>query len=241
VLETNSDQKELLNVAALGAFVTNDYERVERYYEDAKKANALAGKALELELQIPDYKALWEKEAEKRKAEAEANDLPRVKLETTKGTIVVELFENEAPQTVANFISLVESGFYNDKTFHRVLPQFMAQGGCSKGDGTGGPGYTIYCETDNPERRTHFAGTLSMAHAGKNTGGSQFFITFLPTPFLNGKHTAFGRVLEGWDVLAKLQRRDPQAAPPLPTPDKIVKATVVRKRDHEYAPKKVTD
>jgi cyclophilin family peptidyl-prolyl cis-trans isomerase len=110
--------------------------------------------------------------------------------------------------------------------------------GKTTGDGSGGPGYEIYCECHQENARQHFRGTLSMAHIGRDTGGSQFFLTFKPTTHLNGRHTAFGRVIEGQDVLAKLQRRDPTRANP-PQPDKIVKATVVRKRDHKYEPTKV--
>jgi len=238
LLEGQSDLKEVWTAAAMGAFVANDFAKAEEYFKKGNEAGAIEGKAKELELSLADYKGYWEKESAIRKAEAEKDDLPRVKLETTKGTIVIELFENEAPNTVANFVKLVSDGFYNGLTFHRVLPQFMAQVGCPKGDGTGGPGYRIPCECYEPNARQHFAGTLSMAHAGRDTGGSQFFITFLPTPHLNGKHTAFGRVVEGMDVLAKLQGRDPQGTPPLPTADKIVKATIVRKRDHAYEPKK---
>lgn len=180
---------------------------------------------------------LWEKEQEIRAKEAEADDLPRVRIETSQGTVVVELYENEAPGAVGNFVSLVENKFYDGLTFHRVIEGFMAQGGCPKGDGTGGPGYQIYCETQKPEHRKHFRGTLSMAHAGRDTGGSQFFLTFLATPHLDGQHTAFGRVIEGHEVLGKLQRRDPQSAG-APRPDKIIKAEVIRKRDHEYKPNK---
>jgi peptidyl-prolyl cis-trans isomerase B (cyclophilin B) len=143
---------------------------------------------------------------------------------------------------VGNFVSLVEQGFYDDVTFHRVLAGFMAQGGCPEGSGLGGPGYRIFGEADRDDARHHFRGSLSMAHSGDpDSGGSQFFITFIPRPTLNGKHTVFGRVIEGMDVLAKLRRRDPQALPPLPEPDKIVKAEVIRKRDHEYAPTKVNE
>ncbi|MBC7856939.1 MAG: peptidylprolyl isomerase, partial [Pirellulaceae bacterium] len=110
--------------------------------------------------------------------------MPRVKMTTTKGVMVIELFENEAPDTVGNFLSLVEKKFYDDKSFHRVLNHFMAQGGDPKGDGTGGPGYQIYCECHKPDYRRHFRGCLSMAHAGRDTGGSQFFLTFRPTPEL---------------------------------------------------------
>lgn len=179
----------------------------------------------------------WAKEQEIRKKEAAADDLPRVKLETSEGDIVIELFENQAPNTVANFVSLVEKGFYDGLTFHRVLANFMAQGGDPEGTGTGGPGYNIACECYREDYRRHFRGTLSMAHAGKDTGGSQFFLTFLPTSMLDGRHTAFGRVIEGMDVLEKLTRIDPQNPRPDITPSKIVKATVLRKRPHEYAPK----
>ena len=149
-----------------------------------------------------------------------------------------ELFENEAPNTVANFISLVEKGFYDGLTFHRVLPGFMAQGGCPNGTGTGGPGYSIPCECYQENHRLHFRGSLSMAHAGRDTGGSQFFLTFRPTKQLDGKHTVFGRVIKGMDVLPQIQRRDPESPNP-PTPDKIIEAKVLRKRDHPYEPKKV--
>src|SRR5690606_27269613 len=204
-------------------------------------ANALNERGMQYRDLLPEYKELWAKEKEFLEAEAKADDLPRVKLETTKGTIVIELFENEAPQTVGNFVHLVEKEFYNDTKFHRVLPNFMAQGGDPQGDGRGGPGYNIYDECFEPDHRKHFRGYLSMANTGeRDTGGSQFFLTFVPTPHLNGKHTVFGRVIEGMDVLAKLQRIDPQdPASAGITADKIVKAEVIRKRDHEYKPTKV--
>jgi peptidyl-prolyl cis-trans isomerase B (cyclophilin B) len=126
-------------------------------------------------------------------------------IETDKGTMVIELFEKEAPNTVDNFVKLINKGFYNGLTFHRVIPNFMIQGGCPKGNGTGGPGYSIKCEI-NP--RKHLTGTLSMAHAGKNTGGSQFFITHSPQPHLDGVHTVFGQVIEGQDVVNKIRPKD---------------------------------
>lgn len=130
-------------------------------------------------------------------------------IDTNKGTIVLELFEKEAPKTVANFEKLIKQGFYNGLTFHRVINDFMIQGGCPKGNGTGGPGYTIKCETNpksNPKK--HMTGALSMAHAGKNTGGSQFFITHSPQPHLNGVHTVFGKVIEGMDVVNAIRQDD---------------------------------
>ena len=126
-------------------------------------------------------------------------------IETDKGDIVLELFEKDAPKTVANFIKLIKKGYYNGLTFHRVISDFVIQGGCPVGNGTGGPGYTIKCEI-NPKK--HLTGTLSMAHAGKDTGGSQFFITHSPQPHLDGIHTVFGQVIEGMDVVNAIRQGD---------------------------------
>jgi peptidyl-prolyl cis-trans isomerase B (cyclophilin B) len=126
-------------------------------------------------------------------------------IETDKGNIELTLFEKEAPNTVANFEKLANSGFYNGLTFHRVIPDFVIQGGCPKGNGTGGPGYTIKCEI-NPH--IHGTGALSMAHAGKDTGGSQFFITHSPQPHLDGVHTVFGKVVKGMEVVNAIKPGD---------------------------------
>ena len=177
-----------------------------------------------------------------RQMEHQADDLPQIKFTTSQGDIVIELFENQAPIAVGNFVNLVDSGFYNGLTFHRVIEGFMAQGGDPEGNGTGGPDYNIPCECYSPEARRHFTGSLSMAHAGRDTGGSQFFLTFRRTKSLDGKHTVFGRVIEGTDLLDKLTRTyDIQTNQPLPgvTPDKIETAEVIRKRDHQYVPTKV--
>jgi peptidyl-prolyl cis-trans isomerase B (cyclophilin B) len=116
--------------------------------------------------------------------------MTRAIIKTTKGNINVDFFDKEAPGTVANFVKLAKSGFYDGLTFHRVIPNFVIQGGCPNGDGTGGPGYSIKCEI-NPNK--HLAGSLSMAHRGKNTGGSQFFVCYSPQPHLDGVHTVFGK------------------------------------------------
>ena len=169
-----------------------------------------------------------------------ADDLPRVKIETSKGDIVVELFEEEAPNTVANFVNLVENKFYDGLKFHRVIEGFMAQGGDPNGDGSGGPGYSIACECYEVEARRHYIGSLSMAHAGKDTGGSQFFICLTRTPNLNELHTVFGRVVEGLDVLDKLSRNYTSAGPiPNSDSDVIKSMQVIRKREHEYQPVKI--
>lgn len=239
LLDNGCDKKELFNLAGLAAFATNDFDAAETWSQRAQSAGTLSDTAAQNMASIAAYKKYWEEEQQIRRKEAEQNDLPRIRLNTSKGEMVVELFENEAPEAVGNFVSLVERKFYDDLPFHRVLPAFMAQGGCPRGDGTGDPGYKIYCECKQDNHRKHFRGTLSMAHAGPNTGGSQFFITFVPTPHLNGQHTAFGRVVEGMEVLAKLQRIDPSKDDSAPILDKIITAEVIRKRDHEYQPRKV--
>ena len=134
-------------------------------------------------------------------------------LETVRGTVEAELFADEVPNTVANFAKLANSGFYDGTRFHRVIPNFMIQGGDPHSKtgqgrvGTGGPGYTIKCETEKNVHK-HVAGTLSMAHAGKDTGGSQFFICHSPQAHLDRKHTVFGQVIEGMDVVNAIRQDD---------------------------------
>jgi len=128
---------------------------------------------------------------------------------TQQGPIKVKLYADEAPITVNNFVFLARQGFYDGTTFHRVIKNFMVQGGDPTGTGTGGPGYKIKDEF-HPKRRHDRAGILSMANAGPNTGGSQFFITHGPTPHLDNRHSVFGEVVEGLDNLMKVRERDPQ-------------------------------
>jgi cyclophilin family peptidyl-prolyl cis-trans isomerase len=129
---------------------------------------------------------------------------------TNRGDFTVELFAREAPQTVNNFVFLAREGFYDGTTFHRVIRGFMAQGGDPTGTGTGGPGYQWPDERGALALKHDSEGVLSMANAGPNTNGSQFFITFGPTPHLNGKHAVFGRVTSGMDVARSIRERDPQ-------------------------------
>ena len=124
---------------------------------------------------------------------------------TNMGNFKIELFMEKAPLTVGNFIKLVDKGFYNGLIFHRVIPNFMIQSGCPHGTGYGGPGYTIQDEFDSNLKHDN-PGILSMANAGPNTGGSQFFITVAPTPWLDGKHAIFGKVTEGMDVVNKISK-----------------------------------
>lgn len=123
------------------------------------------------------------------------------------GLVEIEFLPEEAPNTVANFEKLANSGFYNGLSFHRVIPGFVAQGGCPEGNGTGGPGYTIDCETATNTTK-HAKGVLSMAHAGRNTGGSQFFICYAPQPHLDGGHTVFGKVTKGMEFIDATKQGD---------------------------------
>jgi peptidyl-prolyl cis-trans isomerase B (cyclophilin B) len=160
----------------------------------------------------------------KREEKTMTEPLPQVTIETERGKMVLELAEDDAPNTVANFISLADKGFYNGGVFHRVLPNFMIQGGDPTGTGRGGPGYAIADEFS--PRLKHERGVISMANSGPNSGGSQFFITHVPTTWLDGKHAIFGRVTSGLDVVDAVKQGD-----------KIVRITVDRKRNHPYEPK----
>ena len=242
LMDNKCTDKYVPALAGVAAFCVNEYDLAEPWLKAAQASGMLAKISKEMPVTddyahyldtIDETKAGWAKEKKIREAEAKADDLPRVLMKTSAGDIEIELFENEAPNTVLNFITLVDKGFYNGLKFHRVLPGFMAQGGDPKGDGTGGPGYTIPCECYRPDHRLHFRGSLSMAHAGRDTGGSQFFLTFVPTKHLDGKHTVFGRVISGFDVLAKLKRRNPDDQT-VGAADTIIEAKVIRRRPHPY-------
>ncbi len=153
--------------------------------------------------------------------------LPKIQIQTERGNITIEMFEDEAPNTVANMISLIEKGYYDGLNFHRVIPDFMIQGGCPQGTGTGGPGYDFDDECA-PDRRHDSAGVLSMANAGPGTNGSQFFITHGPTPHLDGKHTVFGKVTEGQEVVDEIKQGDVMQT-----------VVVLQKRDRVYEVEKL--
>jgi peptidyl-prolyl cis-trans isomerase B (cyclophilin B) len=145
-----------------------------------------------------------------RKSELIKNTIMKhAEIHTAKGVMKVKFFEADAPKTVANFISLSEKGYYDGLTFHRVIPNFVIQGGCPDGTGAGGPGYSIDCELDG-DNQYHDRGVLSMAHAGRNTGGSQFFVCHSRenTAHLDRNHTCFGKVIEGLDVIDDIRQGD---------------------------------
>lgn len=244
LVESKVDDRKVLDLAGTAAYAMNEFERAKQLLEEAESSGSISETGrnfLGNIQQHPNLAELWVAEQKVREAEVEAaegQELPRVKMETTSGDFVIELFENEAPETVGNFISLVESGYYDELNFHRVMSGFMAQGGCPNGDGMGGPGYKIYCECIADNHRNHWRGSVSMAKtAARNTGGSQFFFNFVATPHLNGQHTVFGRIVEGMENLTLILKHDPQK--PNEPSTKIVKAEVIRKRDHDYVPNKV--
>ncbi|HLY10773.1 MAG TPA: peptidylprolyl isomerase [Planctomycetota bacterium] len=227
--EKNLDARFLLAVCYFSIHRFDDSVKLLQDLLKAEVTPEIRSKAAQFLEMAQKYVPLWKSEQEVRDKEAKADDLPRVRITTTKGDIDIELFENDAPNTVANFIELVDRKFYDGLKFHRVIPGFMAQGGDPTGSGAGGPGYRFKDEL-KPESRLHFRGTLSMANAGPDTNGSQFFLTHLPTDWLNGKHTVFGRVVAGQDVVDALL-----------IGDSIVKAEVVRKRKHDYKVVKIED
>jgi cyclophilin family peptidyl-prolyl cis-trans isomerase len=185
-----------------------------------------------------------------RQKEAEEDNLPRVELETTKGKLLIELYENQAPNTVSNFVALTEAGRFDDIQFHRVIDGFMAQAGQNRGDGAplNELDYTIASECGVPETRLHFSYCISMAlnsdpstGVDKDSGAGQFFITFARVDRLDGKHTCFGRVIEGADLLERIERTASADDTPIPNvkPDRIIAAKVIRKREHKYEPRKL--
>lgn len=269
LLNQKMKNNDVIRMAAFSSLKSNDFETAAMLGETLLELGLIT----KFDYGRSDFGALeywreaWKQELKFRERDRMKGDLPRVILQTTKGEIEIELFEDDAPNTVANFIYLVEKGFYTNLDFHRVIRGFMAQGGgyellatetnldgTLKKRGIGDPGYTIEDEV-GPNSRKHFRGSVSMALAGPNTGGSQFFICFKPNAGLDRIHTVFGRVIRGMNVVVSFLPRDPidPANPPeeetsengtpwvyevpgIEMPDKILSARVVRKRNHEYSP-----
>ncbi len=154
----------------------------------------------------------------------------RIKIQTNKGDIVGEFWNDEAINTVKNFVTLAQSGYYDGLIFHRVLPEFVIQGGCPHGTGTGGPGYRIPCETTGP-KQVHEPGSFSMAHAGRDTGGSQFFIVLTreKTQHLDGGHTVFGKTVEGLDVVQSIRQGDKMIKVEVLEVDPVIEAHALQK------------
>ena len=220
-------------------YLTENYREAKKFLEAAKaeNENVAVSSFDDLERAQKDMK----RELEFRQADGE---LPRVAIQTDKGKIVLELFENHAPNTVANFISLVEKGFYNGLDFHKVTSNLTVAAGCPYNNGTGGPGYEVKCECYQPEiMRQHFRGVISMAHGGRDTGGSRFFITKQRIPSYDGQFTVFGRVIEGMQTVYGLNVVDNTAvlqknARPA---TKMTSVSVLRKGNRDYTPEKISN
>ncbi|MEQ1902837.1 MAG: peptidylprolyl isomerase [Pirellulaceae bacterium] len=244
LLQFTPDDDDILLLWGGSAMVTNRFDDADKFrVELGSLISGLPENIRYLyDSDLNELRNMFAKEQEKRDAEAKANDLPRVLIRTTKGDFVVELYENEAPNTVGNFIFLVETGYYNrELPFHRVISGFVAQGA---EDTTGQPHYNIFDEHGSPNDRPHFAYTLAMARTDQaNTAAAEFYITFCPLLGLNQRYTTFGRVIEGFDVVDCLNRTAKKNSDGVEEPiknvvmDKILLAKVLRKRPHEYRPK----
>lgn len=256
LIENGFQDEKLQGYLTMAAYALNDYDVARPNLDALIESGIVSQQLLILQENFDVIVSTWKEELRLREEDAKGEPLPRVLIRTTKGNMEVELFENQAPETVANFLHLAETGFYDHQTFHRVIQHFMAQTGCPNGDGSGGPGYTINGEMHKPNARKFFRGTLGLAlapnpetgEADPQSGGSQFFIMFLPTYELNGNYTAFGRVIRGIDVLANINKINPDEEDEEKKkensdqmPDEILGMEVLFKRDHEYQLTKTED
>lgn len=241
LLDNQVEEQSVYDNAAKSAFACAEFDSAERYLRIVVKEKGNLGPAGRFLRMIEPYREEWAKEQKLREAEQLAGDLPRVILRTERGEIELELFENEAPNTVANFIWLVEHEFYDGLPFYKVIPEFAAISGCPNGDGSGSPGYFIRHEFNEQNRRVNFRGSLCTVSEGLYASGCQFLLTFMPSPQLEGQSTVFGRVVRGLEVLAKLQRCGGDLFSSNVRPDKIITARVLRKRNHDYTPKTIPD
>ena len=247
LMDHGFDQKNILGWCGVAAYAAGDFERAEKWLRAAKEANVLARSGMRWEQMgsaalraCPACQKAWKKEEVIREAETKAGQspktwLPRVLLRTTKGEIEVELFENEAPGTVANFVGLVEKGMYDKFAFYRVDPFGAETGALIARDKN--PWFFRLLGCDQPSR-AHFRGSLTTAAPvdAQGNGSSQFQILLLPQPSLDGKRTCFGRVVKGIEVVARLQQITPEQFDSV-KPDGILEAKVLRKRDHPYEAK----
>ena len=234
---------------ARSGLLTNDFSsRVQaiiknnqKYFEENENVSATE-KLLANNVAVMNQ--LYEKELKIREAEAVADDLPRVKFTTTKGEFVVELFENEAPQTVANFVHLVEAGHYDGMFFHLVIGEIAAETGVvAEKDGVRQLDYTIHDEYEKPNARLNFSGSVTLNSDSPNSGASRFFVSLASLPNFNNKQTVFGRVFSGMDTVYSLNHtykiQDKQQIQIEGVkPDKVISAEVIRKRNHKYEPTK---
>ncbi len=248
----DSDAKhsnELLEAIAYTGYAMNDFDLSEAALIKLAQQIKLPPRLQVMLEETAELKAKWERELKFREADAASNTNPRVRLFTNRGEIEIELFEDQAPEAVANFVFLVERGFYKRKLFFRVVEHLAAQTGCDRGDGQGNAGYTIPGEMQREDHRDVFRGSLLFA-VGSNeetkepeldSASSQFLMAMMPQPHLDGKMTVFGRIVTGEQWLGTFARMDlsdeKQKKDKNNKPDFIIDATVIKKRDHKYVPK----
>lgn len=250
LIEVGVDMPFLEQMAARAAFIEGKFDEVLPIYQRYVDSNGVdklenIDKLIVNVLEI--YPQWWEEELKARAADEAAGDLPRVMLETTSGPVILELFEDQAPNTVANFIQLIESGFYDDSEFYQVIDDLLALGGDPTGDGSGTSGRFLPDEHDRPDRRRIFRGSILMAKRPispdsgdmvPDSSSSQFVIALMPIVPKELQQTVFGRVVEGMDVVCSFRRVDPtkkKEQQVILPPDRIISAKVLRKRDHEYS------
>lgn len=243
-----ADDQAFLFRDAIASISSNQFEAAEKFFKNfGHLIEDMPDEQQALFLALPELIQKYEREKKFLAQDAAGEPLPRVVLKTTKGRIELELFEDQAPLAVANFIDLVEQGFFTNINFHRVIHGFMAQSGGYGTDKRGRDlGYAIPDEYGLRDARNHFQGYVSMANAEvPQTSCTEFFITFVPTPHLDGKHTVFGRVIDGFDAFESINRTDyldkERQTKQIPgvTPDYIISAEVIRKRNHEYKSRKL--
>ncbi len=245
-LDDSDLSEELIFKLMLTSLAINEYDTAIKWGERLHSLNPELGQQNEFVKSIPELKQEWERELEFRKRDAEKNDNPRVEFVTSKGRLEIELFEDDAPQAVANFIYLIERGYYNRKGFFRVEHLSVVQTGCEKGDGSGDAGYTIASDANPMNYRPHLRGSLGVALGGGsgdqpdlNSGSSQFYIPVMPLDHLNKTYTVFGRIVEGIEnigLLRQMNLADSKEKEEGKQPDFIISAKVLKKRDHEYKP-----
>jgi cyclophilin family peptidyl-prolyl cis-trans isomerase len=234
--------------ALLVAWADSDLDLVEQWWQQSGLTAESSPMAALIARQAELSRDKWERELRMRQEDAARDDLPRVLFRTTKGDFVFELFEDSAPNSVANFIYLCEQNFFRDLAFFRVIEQVVAQTGCPRNDGSGDSGYTVASERNHPDRRHHFRGSLGIALGNvpdsklpdQDSGSSQFYICAIPLPNLDDDFTVFGRVIEGLEHVGYLQKVDPSDDEKKKEVedrlDLILSVEVLRKRDHQYRP-----
>jgi peptidyl-prolyl cis-trans isomerase A (cyclophilin A)/peptidyl-prolyl cis-trans isomerase B (cyclophilin B) len=248
LFDNDFPQEDVAEFYAKCCLAENQYQQAAEPLKKMLERNPSNSQMGQLLKRLPEYESSWQAELAARKQDAEGPALPQAKVYTTKGWFVVELFENQAPEAVANFISLAESGFYDFLDFYLVIDQFGAQTGSPNEDPNGGPGYVIRGENGRPDARSIFRGTLCMAMLPgiADSAGSQFFITYLPILEGSKNYTAFGRVISGMHNLACLARvnpvedkKDKKDETEKKQPDEIIRIEILKKRSHPYQPEKL--